>query len=138
MGLRRDVLQSTWQAQSKHFLSQCGRPDESCACVCTGKGNYIYNIHGGLALETQVFADFVHHETFPQCILRPGETYRHVWAVQFYTHNGTTIVAKNSLQAAATVPAMAPAGVALPAKAAPGAVKAASAPATSVTTGGRR
>eukprot|EP00884_Botryococcus_braunii_P013505 jgi/Botrbrau1/22155/Bobra.0206s0078.1 len=54
-----------------------------------GKGNYIYNIHGGMALETQVFADFVHHNNFPQCILRPGQTYRHIWALQFYTHNGS-------------------------------------------------
>jgi len=32
--------------------------------------------HAGIALEPQVWPDAVHHGSFPQAVLRPGETYR--------------------------------------------------------------
>lgn len=35
----------------------------------------IYSRHNGFCLETQVFPDSPNHDNFPNCVLRPGETY---------------------------------------------------------------
>ena len=42
----------------------------------TGKGGRSYPKHGGLCLEAQHFPDSPHRPSFPNTILRPGETYR--------------------------------------------------------------
>ena len=41
----------------------------------TGKGDVTYNHHDGICFETQDFPDAPNHPSFPNCILRPGETY---------------------------------------------------------------
>lgn len=48
-------------------------------------GNYLSQKHTGLCLETQAFPDSPNQADFPNCILRPGETYRHIAAFRFST-----------------------------------------------------
>ena len=40
-----------------------------------GKGGAVYQNHDAVCLETQFPPDAVHHQNFPQCVLRPGETW---------------------------------------------------------------
>jgi aldose 1-epimerase len=47
-----------------------------------GKGA-VYVKHAGFCLETQKYPDAIHHPEWPQPILRPGETYRHVMVHRF-------------------------------------------------------
>ena len=42
-----------------------------------------YGGYGGLCLEPQCFPDTPNRPEFPSCVLRPGETYRHVIAHRF-------------------------------------------------------
>ena len=52
----------------------------------TGKGGKPYPHRSGLCLETQVFPDSPNHqgeEGWKSCVLRPGETYRHVIVHKF-------------------------------------------------------
>lgn len=42
----------------------------------TGKGGVVYGRHAGFCLETQHFPDSPNQPTFPNTILRPGETYQ--------------------------------------------------------------
>mmetsp|Transcript_427 Transcript_427/g.1275 ORF Transcript_427/g.1275 Transcript_427/m.1275 type:complete len:170 (-) Transcript_427:371-880(-) len=42
-----------------------------------GKGGAAYGKHAGVALETQAFPNSINQPSFPNVILRPGETYRH-------------------------------------------------------------
>jgi aldose 1-epimerase len=44
-----------------------------------------YPRHAGLCLETQLFPDAIHQPAFPDCILRPGETYRHHTKHRFFS-----------------------------------------------------
>lgn len=48
-----------------------------------GKGGYVYNIYGGLCLETQGFPDAVNRPYFPSQILRPGQEYSHHMLYKF-------------------------------------------------------
>ncbi|MFC4172188.1 aldose epimerase family protein [Microvirga sp. GCM10011540] len=50
-----------------------------------GKGGAVYGKHAGFALETQVYPNSPNEPHFPNAILRPGETYRHVMRVPFFT-----------------------------------------------------
>lgn len=43
-----------------------------------------YEPHGAVCLETQLFPDSVHHDNFPNCILRPGETFRSSTTYRFF------------------------------------------------------
>jgi len=49
----------------------------------TGKRGQVYHQHTGFCLETQHFADSVHHPNFPSTILRPGQTYRQTTIYRF-------------------------------------------------------
>ena len=51
----------------------------------TGKGGVVYRKHGGFCLEAQHFPDSMNHPTFPNTILRPGETYRQTTVYRFST-----------------------------------------------------
>ncbi len=42
----------------------------------TGTGGVVFEQHSGLCLETQHYADAVHHPHFPSIILRPGHQFR--------------------------------------------------------------
>ncbi|MBM3866632.1 MAG: galactose mutarotase [Verrucomicrobia bacterium] len=44
----------------------------------TGKGGRPHGHRAGLCLEPQAFPDSPNQPAFPSCVLRPGETYRHV------------------------------------------------------------
>lgn len=48
-----------------------------------GKKGHVYLKRHGFCLETQKFPDSPNQPTFPSCVLRPGETYRHVTHFQF-------------------------------------------------------
>jgi aldose 1-epimerase len=48
-----------------------------------GKGGAVYVKHAGFCLETQKYPDAIHHPDWPQPVLRPGETYRHVVVHRF-------------------------------------------------------
>lgn len=48
-----------------------------------GKRGAAYAKHAGVCLETQHFADAIHHPHFPSVVLRPGETYRHTTIYKF-------------------------------------------------------
>ena len=50
-----------------------------------GKGDTVYERHGGLALETASLPDAVHFPNFPSIILRPGETYQQTCVYRFTT-----------------------------------------------------
>jgi len=43
----------------------------------TGKDGAVYRKHGGFCLETQKFPDSINQPTFPSCVVRPGQQYRH-------------------------------------------------------------
>jgi aldose 1-epimerase len=49
----------------------------------TGKSGIRYPRRGGVCLETQRFPDSPNKPAFPSCVLRPGETYRHVMIHKF-------------------------------------------------------
>ncbi|HEY7089204.1 MAG TPA: aldose epimerase family protein, partial [Tepidisphaeraceae bacterium] len=44
-----------------------------------------YQKRGAFCLETQIFPDSMHHPDFPDCILRPGQTYRQTTIYRFTT-----------------------------------------------------
>jgi aldose 1-epimerase len=48
-----------------------------------GKDNVAYNQYAAVALECQHYPDSVNHPTFPNTILRPGETYRQITEYRF-------------------------------------------------------
>lgn len=48
-----------------------------------GKGGVPIGHRCALALETQAWPDGIHHENFPNTVLRPGETYSHTCIYQF-------------------------------------------------------
>ncbi|KAM3606370.1 uncharacterized protein V6R79_015017 [Siganus canaliculatus] len=48
-----------------------------------GKGGTRYRKHSSFCLETQNWPDAVNQATFPDCLLRPGEDYRHVTRFTF-------------------------------------------------------
>lgn len=48
-------------------------------------GNYLDPKHSGLCLETQAFPDSPNQPAFPNTVLRPGETYRHLTHFKFST-----------------------------------------------------
>jgi aldose 1-epimerase len=48
-----------------------------------GRGGQTYQNSGGFCLETQFFPDSPNQPTFPNSILRPGETYRHTTSYKF-------------------------------------------------------
>jgi aldose 1-epimerase len=49
----------------------------------TGKNGTFYQKRTGICLETENFPDAPNHPTFPSCVLRPGETYRHTMVHRF-------------------------------------------------------
>jgi aldose 1-epimerase len=49
-----------------------------------GKNNWVYAQHAALCLETQHFPDGPNQPSFPNTILKPGETYKHT--TQYKTH----------------------------------------------------
>ncbi|KAG7999858.1 Aldose 1-epimerase [Nibea albiflora] len=51
----------------------------------TGKGGVRYGKHSSFCLETQNWPDAVNQASFPDCLLRPGEDYRHVTRFTFTT-----------------------------------------------------
>jgi aldose 1-epimerase len=50
-----------------------------------GKGGAAYGKHAGFALETQNYPNAPNEPHFPSAVLRPGEIYRHVMRVPFFT-----------------------------------------------------
>ena len=48
-----------------------------------GKRDEVIGYRCALALETQKWPDAIHHEGFPNTILRPGETYTHICIYKF-------------------------------------------------------
>lgn len=73
-----------------------------------GKAGFRYPQHGGLVFETQFWPNFVNTPAFPQCVLRPGQTYRNLWTLRFFN-------ATSSTAAPAAAPNQAPAPAAAPA-----------------------
>ncbi|KAM9726455.1 galactose mutarotase [Menidia menidia] len=51
----------------------------------TGKGGFKYGKHSAFCLETQNWPDAVNQASFPDCLLRPGEEYRHLTRFTFTT-----------------------------------------------------
>ena len=57
-----------------------------CAQYCvTAPGK---TTHLQLGTAAQVFPDAINRPEFPQCTLRPGQVYRHIWSVRFYNMTG--------------------------------------------------
>ena len=48
-----------------------------------GKGGAPYDSRWGFCLETQFFPDSPHHDSFPSCVLRAGETFAHTASFRF-------------------------------------------------------
>ncbi len=53
-----------------------------------GKDGVVYKQFGAFCLETQHFPDSPNQPSFPSCILRPGETYRHTTKHKFSVDKG--------------------------------------------------
>ena len=51
----------------------------------TGRGNTAYAIHNAFAVEAQDFPDAVNHPSFPNSVLRPGQTYHQTTEYRFST-----------------------------------------------------
>ncbi|MBX7210840.1 MAG: galactose mutarotase [Verrucomicrobiaceae bacterium] len=49
----------------------------------TGKSGHAYQPRSAFCLETQFFPDSPNQPAFPSCVLRPGDTYRHITAFKF-------------------------------------------------------
>ena len=48
-----------------------------------GKGSAAYPYRSGMCLESQKFPDSPNQSAFPNCILKPGETYKHTMIHRF-------------------------------------------------------
>ena len=48
-----------------------------------GKGGAAYANRWGFCLETQFYPDTPNHESFPSCVLRAGEEFRHTAMFRF-------------------------------------------------------
>ncbi|KAL4238838.1 hypothetical protein ACF0H5_003545 [Mactra antiquata] len=48
-----------------------------------GKNGKIYGPFGSFCLETQRYPDSINHDNFPDCVLRPGQTYRQTTSFTF-------------------------------------------------------
>ncbi|ENN70605.1 hypothetical protein HUJ04_008065 [Dendroctonus ponderosae] len=53
-----------------------------------GKGGALYKAHGGVALQTQNYPNAVNLKQFPNCILNPGEVYKHDIVYRFWVRAG--------------------------------------------------
>lgn len=53
-----------------------------------GKGNVIYKRHSAFSLQTQNYPNAIYHKNFPNCVLRPGETYTHTTVYKFWVQDG--------------------------------------------------
>ncbi|WP_134678669.1 aldose epimerase family protein [Paracoccus ravus] len=51
-----------------------------------GLGNAPYGRHAGIALESQLWPDAVHHPTYPSALLKAGDDYRQVTQLGFSLH----------------------------------------------------
>ena len=83
-----------------------------------GKAGFRYPQHGGLVFETQDWPNFVNTPAFPQCVLRPGQTYRNLWTLRFFnatSRAAAPAAAPDQAPALAAAPYQAPAPAAAPA-----------------------
>ncbi|KAJ8915035.1 hypothetical protein NQ315_016010 [Exocentrus adspersus] len=53
-----------------------------------GKDRAHYTSHGGIALQTQNYPACVNFKNFPNCVLKPGETYTHTITYKFWIKAG--------------------------------------------------
>lgn len=53
-----------------------------------GKSNVIYKRHCAVTLQTQNYPNAIYHQNFPNCILTPGETYKHTVVYKFWNQKG--------------------------------------------------
>lgn len=53
-----------------------------------GKNGAIYKKHGSVCIQTQNYPNAIYHSNFPNCILRPGQTYRHTIVYNFWIRSG--------------------------------------------------
>lgn len=53
-----------------------------------GKKGAIYEKHTGFAFQTQNYPNAIYHKNFPNCILRPNETYQHKIVYKFWVQSG--------------------------------------------------
>jgi aldose 1-epimerase len=65
-----------------HFYTGIGLP------VIYGKGNTLYGPYSGFCFETQVHPNAINIPSFPNTILRPGNTYRHKTVYRVSNING--------------------------------------------------
>ena len=73
-----------------------------------GKAGFRYPQHNGLVFETQFWPNFVNTPAFPQCVLRPGQTYRNLWSLRFFNATGAAAPAGAPEQAPAAAAAPSP------------------------------
>lgn len=53
-----------------------------------GKGGAVYARHGAICLQTQNYPNAVAYENFPNCVLKPGEVYKHTDVYKFWVRMG--------------------------------------------------
>lgn len=53
-----------------------------------GKNGAVYKMHSGIAFQTQNYPNCANIAHFPNCILRPGETYKHTITYKFWIRSG--------------------------------------------------
>lgn len=61
-----------------------------------GKLGFRYYKHQAFCLETQNYPDAVNHKNFPNCIVKPGETYHHIVTYKFFVHQEVNLERKAS------------------------------------------
>lgn len=54
-----------------------------------GKNGAIYVDSGAICLQTQNYPNAMYHKSFPNCVLRPGEIYKHTIVYKFWVRAGS-------------------------------------------------
>ncbi|KAF2902489.1 hypothetical protein ILUMI_03697 [Ignelater luminosus] len=91
--LEKQMEKSKSQADS--ILKKKGiiRMNNKMQCCCKderihGKNNAIYKRHGAMCFQSENYPNAIYHKNFPNCELRPGETYRHTIVYKFWIQSG--------------------------------------------------
>lgn len=96
--LRREELEKQMEktkSQEDSILKKKGmiRMNNKMRCCCKderihGKNRAIYKRHGAMCFQSENYPNAIYHKNFPNCELRPGETYRHTIVYKFWIQSG--------------------------------------------------
>lgn len=76
------------EMKRRGLIRMANKPLKLSEGPIVGKGGAVYARHGAICLQTQNYPNAVAYENFPNCILRPGEVYRHKIVYKFWVRAG--------------------------------------------------